>query len=275
LHGINCGRKSRMTNSTKNALREDMPAVLTRFDLPEMLRSSNGLTKVMRGAPSMEAAAREQCRYLYDELRTITGDRACVLVRCYKTHPYGELPPDLQRFARRQLESGTLPSDEMRCLVLLGTVGDEASWNDRRRSAGHQAVPLPSASVVERAPMIAQLFRALGIDLAKVVTPSTSIVHDLEGKSYGVFHVRDARNSQYIPAQDFVEHHQVRAVVGFGGSLKTGDYFATILFTRTTVTTKAADRFRTLALYVKSRFFDYGPDEVFDSARGRAPLHDR
>ena len=113
--------------------------------------------------------------------------------------------------------------------------------------------------------MIAQLFRALGIELESVVMPPTGIVHDLEGKSYGVFHVRDARNSPYIPAQDFVERHHVRAVVGFGGSLKTGDFFATILFARTTVTTKAADRFRTLALHVKSTFFDYGPDQVFDS----------
>ena len=153
----------------------------------------------------------------------------------------------------------------MRCLTLLASVGDEESWNDRRRSTGHQAVPLPSTNVIERAPMIAELFRALGIGLEHVVAPTTSIVHDLEGKSYGVFHVRDARNSPYIPAQDFVERHNVRTVVGFGGSLKTGDHFATIMFTRTTVTTKCADRFRTLALHVKSAFFDYGADKVFDS----------
>lgn len=220
----------------------------------------------MRGSPTMEAAARAQCRYLYDELRTITDDRACVLVRCYKTHAYGELPPELQRFARRQLPSETAPSDEMRCLALLATVGEEDAWNDRRRSAAHQAIPLPSTAVVERAPMIAQLFRALGVDLKDVVTPATSIVHDLEGRSYGVFHVRDARKSPYIPAQDFVDRYHVRAVLGFGGSLKTGDMFATVLFTRTTVTTKSADRFRALALHVKSTFFEYAPEQVFDSA---------
>ena len=242
-----------------------MPAVLTRFDLPEMLRSSNGLRRAMQGAATMEAAARAQCRYLYDELRTITDDRACVLVRCYKTHPYSELPAELQRFARRQLGAAMNPSDDMRCLTLLATVGDEDAWNDRRRSIAHQVVPLPSTAVIERAPMIAELFRALGIELEKIVTPPASIVHDLEGKSYGVFHVRDARKSPYIPAQDFVEQHHVRAVVGFGGTLKTGDHFATILFARTAITTKSADRFRTLALHVKSTFFEYGADQVFDS----------
>lgn len=219
----------------------------------------------MQGAPTMEAAARAQCRFLYDELRTMTDDRACVLVRCYKTHPYGQLPAELQSFARRQLSPGTPASDAMRCLTLLGTVGDEDSWNDRRRSVGHQAVPLPSASVVERAPMIAQLFRALGVGLEEVVTPPASIVHNMEGRSYGVFHVRDARNSPYIPAQEFVDRHRVRAVIGFGGSLKTGDLFSTILFTRTTVTTESADRFRALGLQVKSAFFEYRPDQVFDS----------
>lgn len=213
----------------------------------------------------MEAAARAQCRYLYEELRTITDDRACVLVRCYKTHAYGALPADLQQFARKLLGSTAAPSDTMRCLTLLATVGDEDAWNDRRRSEGHQAIPLPSTNVVERAPMVAELFRALGIGLENLVKPEGSIVHDLEGKSYGVFHVRDARNSPYIPAQDFVNRHHVRTVVGFGGSLKTGDFFATILFTRTTVTTKSADRFRTLALHVKTSFFDYGPDKIFDS----------
>lgn len=247
-----------------------MPAILTRFDLPEMLRCSTGLRKAMRGSSSMEAAARAQCRYLYDELRTVTDDRACVLVRCYKTHLYGELPPELQAFARRQLPSDLRPSDTMRCLALLATVGEEEAWNDRRRSQGHQAVPLPSASVVERAPMIAQLFRALGVDLESVVTPEASIVHDLEGKSYGVFHVRDARKSPHIPAQDFVDRYGVRAVVGYGGSLKTGEMFATVLFTRTTVTAKSADRFRTLALYVKSTFFEYGPDQIFEPSNALA-----
>lgn len=242
-----------------------MPAVLTRFDLPEMLRSSTGLTKVMRGAPTMEAAARAQCRYLYDELRTITDDRACVLVRCYKTHPYGELPAELQTFARKQLGADAAPAPSMRCLTLLATVGDEDAWNDRRRSVGHQAIPLPNTAVVERAPMIAELFRALGVGLERVVQPTTGIVHDLEGKSYGVFHVRDARNCPYIPAQDFVERHHVRSVVGFGGSLKTGDMFATVLFARTVVVSKAADRFRTLALHVKSNFFEYPAGQVFDS----------
>ena len=93
-------------------------------------------------------------------------------------------------------------------------------------------------------------------------------MHDLEGKSYGVFHVRDARKSPFIPAQDFVERHDIRSVVGFGGTLKTGELFATVLFARTPVTSKAADRFRTLALHVKGMLFDFGPEVVFDPMPG-------
>ena len=48
----------------------------------------------------MEGTARCISRLLYDELRMPNGDRACALVRCYKTHPFGALPDDLRRFAQ-------------------------------------------------------------------------------------------------------------------------------------------------------------------------------
>ena len=89
----------------------------------------------------------------------------------------------------------------------------------------------------------------------------------MSGKTYGVFHVRDANGSPYIPAQDFVTQYGIQSVVGFGGSLPDGDLFATLLFCRVTVDAAAADRFRTVALDLKSRFFSFQPDEIFEPAR--------
>jgi hypothetical protein len=241
-----------------------MASVLSRFDLAETLRCSSGLRRTMQDAPSMESAAREACRFLYDELQTIRRERACALIRCYKTHPYGDLPADLKAFAREQLPGTRDPRADMRCLTLLATVGDEPAWNDRRQSSGHQAIPMPTSAAVQRAPMVAELIRAFGIDIAHAIAPPSSIVKDLEGKSYGVFHVRDARQSPHIPAQDFVDKHRIRAVVGFGGSLKLGDLFAIILFSRVPIPVAAAERFRTIALHVKSSLFSYGGDQVFD-----------
>ena len=229
-----------------------------------MLRCSLGLRHAIRTAPTVEAAAQECCRYLYTELVTDTGDPACALVRCYKTHRYHDLDFDLQAVARRSMDPGTPPALSLRCLTLMGTTGVEKAWNDRRSSAGHQAIPLPTAAVVERAPMVAQLIRALGLDIATAIAPSSEIVRDLSGKTYGVFHVPEAKGSPYIPAQDFVDRYGIRSVVGFGGVLPSGDLFAVILFARVPVTAASADRFRTLALDVKSCLVRYSPSEVFE-----------
>jgi hypothetical protein len=240
-----------------------MSTDLTSFGLAEMLRCSNGLRRVLRGAPTMEEAACKACVFLYDELRAPDGSRACALVRCYKTHAYGGLQLDLQNFARGLLGSETEPGAALKCLTLLATVGDEKAWNSRRASAGHQAIPMATAAMVEQAPMIAQLIRAFGLEVSAVVHPTPEVVHDLERKSYGVFYVEDARKSAHIPAKDFVERHGIRSVVGMGGSLPSADFFAVILFTRVTMTATGADRFRNLALVIKGAFFSYTPTAIF------------
>ena len=124
-------------------------------------------------------------------------------------------------------------------MTLLGTAGSEPRWNDRRSSEGHQAIPLPTTSFVERAPMVAQLIRAFGLDLSTAIAPTPTIVHDLAGRSYGVFYVEDARTSEHISAREFVERSGIRSVIGFGGALPTGDLFAVILFARVSVARKA------------------------------------
>jgi hypothetical protein len=222
-----------------------------------------------RDATSMESATRQICRYFYDDLVSPDASRACLLARAYKVHRYGRLPADLQRFTRRALASddsaASEPSPDMRCLTLMATVGDEEAWNHRHRSKGHQAIPLPSSQIVSRAPMIAQLIRQFGLDLADVVSPSSDIVRNLEGKTYGVFHVENATDSPYIPAQtQFVERYGVRSVIGFGGILVGGDLFAVILFSRIHITPDAADRFRTIALDIKSALLPFSDGPFFD-----------
>ena len=214
----------------------------------------------------MESASQACCEYLRGELVSAAGDPACALVRCYKTHPFTDLDHDLKAIARKSLDPGTLPLPTLRCLTLLGTSGVEKAWNDRRASAGHQAIPLPTAAVVERAPMVAQLIRALGLDIATAIAPDSDVVRDLAGKTYGVFHVLEAKDSPYIPAQDFVARYRIRSVVGFGGVLPSGDLFAVILFARVPVSAAGADRFRTLALDLKSCLLRYTPAETFGPA---------
>jgi hypothetical protein len=236
---------------------------LTRFDLGAMLKCSPRLRSVAIDAPTLEVSAQQVCRFLYDELRTPSGDRACALVRCYKTVPFSELEPDLQAFARA-IMGKEQPKPTMKCLTLMATRGQSPGWNSRFLSYGHKAIPLPSPEIVEQAPMIAQLIKDFGLELTAVLQPTPELVRELAGKSYGVFHVEDALGSPYIPAQDFVKSYKIRSVLGCGGMLGTGDLFAVILFTTVQVSTSVADRFKALALDVKAGFARFPESKVFD-----------
>jgi len=236
---------------------------LNKFDLGDMLKCSIRLREVAVGMPSLEASAQRICRFLYDELHGPGVERACALVRCYKTHAFGSLEPDLQHFARAIL-GAEAPRPTMKCLTLMATVGATASWNSRHLSRGHRAIPLPSPEIVEKAPMISQLIKELGLELTSVLQPSPEVVKELVGKRHGVFHVENAVGSPYIPAQEeFVVRHGVRSVVGFGGMLATADLFAVILFSTVHVPATAADRFKALAIDVKSAFSRFSDATVF------------
>jgi hypothetical protein len=247
-----------------------MPFDLSRFDLSAQLRCSREVRQEIAESTTMEDAARRITRF-YEEARAGDADRrACTLVRCYKTHSFSELPVDVQLAARRAL-GAEKPTPVMRCLTLLGTAGDEPAWNSRLHSKAHRAIPLPSVRIVEQAPMIAQLVREFGLDLAAVVQPTTEVVRDTKGRKYGVFHVAEASGSRYIPAQaEFVEKYGVRSVVGFGGTLATGDLFAVILFSRVPIDAATADRFRAVALDVKSALFPFGPQQIFETLQPSA-----
>ena len=238
---------------------------ITDFDLAEMLRCGLDLRRDTREAGRMEDAAETIVRYLHDVFRDPrTGERECALVRFYKTHAYGSLEPGLQAFARGLMGAGEEPWDEMKCLVLLATAGDEPSWNSRQLSRGHQAIPLPSVQIVEQAPMIAQLIHQLGLDLASVVEPGGGVVGELGGKTYNVFFVQEALGSPAIPAQDeFVLRYGIRSVVGCGGIHLTGDLYAAILFSKVAVPRESADRFRNVALDLKLCISPFRDDRVF------------
>jgi hypothetical protein len=243
-----------------------MPYDLTTFGLGDMLKCSPRLRATATGAASLEAAAQRVCRFLYDELRDSEGKRQCALVRCYKTHAFGLLEPDLQAFARAVMGVVSPPAT-MKCLTLMATVGQVPSWNSRSLSRGHRAIPLPSPEIVEKAPMISQLIKEFGLELSSVLQPSPEVVRELAGKRHGVFHVEDALGSPYIPAQEeFVARFGIRSVLGFGGLLVSGDLFAVILFATVRVSAESADRFRTLALDVKSGFSRYTDANIFSES---------
>src|SRR5512133_2295574 len=141
------------------------PLDVTDFTVGAMLRSGIALRRALRECQTLEAAAGTVVRYFHDHCVDLrSGSRSCPLVRFYKTHPYHALEPALQQVVTKQL-GGVPPRAELRCLVLLGTAGEEAAWNSRHQSQAHRAIPLASAESVRAAPMIARLIEDLGLDL--------------------------------------------------------------------------------------------------------------
>jgi hypothetical protein len=226
------------------------------FTVGAMLRAGIAVRRIVRGADSLEAAANLVVRYLYDHCAdSNTGERSCALVRFYKTHVYGALEPEQQLFAERLLGAQS-KDDDMRCLALVATAGDEAEWNSRRDSTSHQAIPLPSVDMVRRAPMIARLIEDLGLDIESVVTGRSTPARAGEARTYDVFHVEDAVGSPHIPAQrEFVLRYGIASVVGFGGLLRSGELYAVILFSRVRIPKTSAARFRAIALDVRSALY--------------------
>ena len=194
---------------------------------------------------TLEGAAQEACRILYDSLVVDGGAPGAALVRVYKTHRFRELEPGQQEFARGLIEEE--PAEDMRCLTLLGTAGEEPEWNDRHRSRGHQAIPMPTVDFVERIPMVAQLITQLGLEVETVLRPPEQAAQ-LAQQRYDVFHVPDAAGSPYLPAQDFVERYGVASAVGFGGILLNGDFYAAIVFAKVRLDEGDARTLKVLAL---------------------------
>ena len=217
----------------------------------------------------MEDAANKIVEYLHSELSgEAAGDKACGLVRFYKTHAYGGLSPDLQKFADGIL--GRPPDVKaVKCLTLLATAGEKEEWNSRKNSSGHKTIPLPSEKVVSQIPMIAQLIKQFGLEASSVIKPEPSLLVDLHQRTYNVFHVADAKGSPYIPAQEnFVVPYGIKSVVGFGGVLPSGNLFAVILFCRVAVPRAAADNFKSLALDVKTAVQPLEDKKVFAAKAG-------
>ena len=240
--------------------RSPMSFDLGDFNLAAMLRCGRGIRRAAQNSASLPAAADAIVRYLYaDSGAGPDGKRACALVRCYRTVSYSLLDRSQRVFADSVLGS-TPASPDMKCLTLVASVGEEAEWNSPATSRGHRVIPLPSPEIVEQAPMIAQLIRQMGLDIASVVRPQGDIIPALAGKTYNVFHVEQALGSPYIPAQeDFVVPYGIRSVVGFGGLLRSGDLFSVIMFARVPISEEAAGRFRTIGLDAKAAFFRFEP----------------
>jgi signal transduction histidine kinase/CheY-like chemotaxis protein len=245
---------------------------LTTFPMSQMIECGAALRRLGQGASSMEETANRIVDHLYECcLDPGSGLSALALVRLFKTTALEDLDPEGQAFALRLL--GDRPDRRgLPCLTLFATRGDRPEWNARQDSTGHRAIPLPSERVVERLPMVSQVIRQLGLDLASVVRTRTEVLVQPAEKRFSVFYVPEAEGSPFVPDQrDFVRPAGVRSVVGTGGLLPNGELCVVILFSKVAIPRVVAERFSGLALHVKQALLPFEDGPLFEAPdRARA-----
>jgi signal transduction histidine kinase len=217
---------------------------LTRFDLGDMIACSTAMRDIGASAGSFEEAAGAMVRHLYDTLRAgESGERATALVRLFRAVPMSRLDPERKALARqamgrRDVDAATL------CLALVGTAGEREEWCDPARSQGHRVIPLPAGQ--RWSPMLTRLVRDLGLDPRRARDPELML--DMGEKTCNVFHVLDARDSPYVPAQEeFVRPFGIRSVIGFGGLLGREDLYVVVVFAKAPISRACAALFRAIS----------------------------
>jgi len=238
---------------------------LTDFSLHDMTQCGAELRNCTVNASTMESAARMLVQYLHNNLVSSSKpEKACALVRFFRTVKFGDLNPECQKFARSLLKDRS-ESPEIKCLTLLATTGILPEWNDRKLSRGHQTIPLHGVEVIEQAPMISQLLSQLGVDIAAIVKPNGLPMLDPARTSFNVFFVSTAKGSPWIPAQqEFIIPFKIESVLGFGGALADGDLFVIILFSKVPISRSVADMFKTIALNAKLALLPFSGSRIFD-----------
>lgn len=235
------------------------------FRLSDLTTCGAELRRVGLEARSVEDAARRIVETLRDRfVNPSTGRRSFVLARFFLCTAYEKLDTELQADVR-SFQSDRPPSSELKCLALLGSVGDRPEWNSRHSSRNHRVVPLANAAAVESRPMLAQLLIQLGFDPRAFVQPDPDLMVARQQTSYNVFHVPEARLSRYVPDQaDFARPHGVRSVLGFGGVVPPDDTFAIVLFSRDPISRSTAEMFKPLALSAKIAVLSSISRAIFD-----------
>jgi hypothetical protein len=241
---------------------------ITLFTPKDIAKCSLVLRQFGRNSASMEASSEKIVKYIYQHFcDSQTGENSCVLVRLFKTHPYGELEDSLQQSARR-LMNGKSPAADMKCWTLLATAGIEPQWNSRHTAVKNTAIPLVSTEVVAKMPAISETIRQFGLDIPTVLGIERERFLQLEPAVLNIFHVSEAKGSPFIPEQDsLIIPYGVKSVLAFGGLLESGSLFTVVIFLKVKIPPSTAELFKNLALSVKTALSLFDKKDIFTCSK--------
>lgn len=240
---------------------EDEPINVANFTLSDMITCGAHIRGLSYGRSSRSEFAEQLVRYMRGRIVDEKRAPAFALVRMFRTESFGQLDDRLQQIARKV--AGDIPlNDETRCLVLLGSCGIEEQWNEVTQSTAHQVIPLPSEEFVQRLPMISELIQQLGFDVGGFLDRHEDLIIKSED-GCAMFHVADAKDSEFIPVKDeFVTPYGIRSVVGFGDLLPSGEMFAVICFSQHEIDQRTAELFSHLSYSTKVAALTYETDDA-------------
>lgn len=227
---------------------------LTVVDLAAVAACGAQLRRVVRGASSLEQAARHVASHLHEAFGDQLGSTA-LLTRVFVTARADELEDEVRALL------GPAP-DAAPCLALLATRGAVPEWDDRRRSRSHQVLALSgsTADPLASMPMVKGLFDQFGL----AVDASGRLSHRSAAADFSVFHVEQAAGSPLVPAQDFVHDYGVQSVLGVGCALADGRVVAVVQFTRVPLPAWRAQLFGALAVSLRLALLPLTHAAVFE-----------
>lgn len=197
----------------------------------------------------VEEAAEKIVNYLYDRFEDESGAKAFALVQLFKVLRFDELDSDLRRYAGSTFDA----APDSRYVTLMGTAGDDHSWNDRRQTKQRQLVPADSEHLERRMPFLAHMLSQLELN-ARYDAPAQERRYLMEPrqKHFNVFHVPDAQECSLLMNDDVVRNYGVRSILGFGGMLNRGSMFSVAMFARSYLSRDCAELFNPLTLSTKN-----------------------
>lgn len=212
------------------------------WDTIEAMRAR--IVRSLASEPSLAAASQSFALELVATFPTIMLARVFVVTRV-STLPRAER--DIATDTARTLALGDALAESAPILALLGSAGQESSWNSRETSYGHRAIPL-AGKLVESTPMIAAVLSSLDVDLGAFRADPGVQIRAMNGNLNKRFFVADARTAtdaqgrHIIAAQDFVARYGIRTVFGMGGGFVNGMLTVVMMFTSELLQASEVDR---------------------------------
>ena len=222
---------------------------MSTYSLEEVTNLRGQLDQDLR-CDSFAEAAQKFVEILFEEL-----EESAVLFRLFVTVPYAVLAERERSFATELAQARGFAdevNDDTSVVCLLGTRGKEASWNDRRESARHFAIPLTNASFIQTIPMVSRLMSDMGTGLEWVDKQESRILVKSFGRMARVLYVEDAVTARtsdgfnIVPDQDFVAANGIKTVLGLGGAYLNSSIVTVILFTNEIIPRRTVEKFMPL-----------------------------